>query len=212
MEGSNAPLHPPDDPPPLSHDGLSERLPKAARGSAGEAGGALPRTPPGDIVIAIRTLNPVTWMIWAGSAGCVALLARNPFYLLLIGAAGVAVRWRATGQRPTAGTLRLLVGLMAFPTLLNFVFSRAGFEINADVYFILQRSHGCFGNDAEDHESLENNERQDHHENGGGRKQTVAPKALEAVFYYSKNSRYHFSTSAYLVLADLVIPHNLPVL
>jgi len=84
------------------------------------------RTPPGDIGIAIRTLNPVTWMIWAGSAGCVALLARNPFYLLLIAAAGVAVRWRATGQRPTAGTLRLLLGLMAFPTLLNFVFSRAG--------------------------------------------------------------------------------------
>ena len=65
-------------------------------------------------------------MIWAGSAGCVALLARNPFYLLLIAAAGVAVRWRATGQRPSAGTLRLFVGLMAFPTLLNFVFSRAG--------------------------------------------------------------------------------------
>jgi hypothetical protein len=26
-------------------------------------------------------LNPVTWMVWAASAGCVALLARNPFYL-----------------------------------------------------------------------------------------------------------------------------------
>jgi energy-coupling factor transport system permease protein len=71
-------------------------------------------------------LNPVTWMVWAASAGCVALLARNPFYLLLVAAAGVAVRWRAAGQPPTAGTLRLFLGLMAFPTLLNFVFSRAG--------------------------------------------------------------------------------------
>lgn len=68
----------------------------------------------------------MTWMIWAGSAGCVALLARNPWYLLLIAAVGMAVRWRATGQRPSGGALRLFVGLMAFPTLFNFVFSRAG--------------------------------------------------------------------------------------
>lgn len=65
-------------------------------------------------------------MIWAGSAGCAALLARNPWYLLLIAVVGLAVRWRATGQRPSAGTLRLFVGLMAFPTLFNFIFSRAG--------------------------------------------------------------------------------------
>jgi energy-coupling factor transport system permease protein len=82
--------------------------------------------PSGDTSIVRRTLNPVTWMIWAGSAGCVALLARNPWYLLLIAAAGVAVRWRATGQRPSGGMLCLFVGLMAFPTLFNFVFSRAG--------------------------------------------------------------------------------------
>lgn len=73
-----------------------------------------------------RSLNPVTWMIWAVSAGCMALLTRNPCYLLLIAAAGVTVRWRAIGQRPSAGTLRLFVGLMVFPTLLNFLFSRAG--------------------------------------------------------------------------------------
>jgi len=73
-----------------------------------------------------RSLNPVTWMIWAISAGCVALLTRNPWYLLLIGTAGLVVRWRATGQRPSAGMLRLFVGLMAFPTLFNFLFSRAG--------------------------------------------------------------------------------------
>ena len=80
----------------------------------------------GDTNIVRRSLNPVTWMIWAASAGCVALLTRNPWYLLLIGAAGLAVRWRATGERPSAGMLRLFVGLMVFPTLLNFLFSRAG--------------------------------------------------------------------------------------
>ena len=65
-------------------------------------------------------------MIWAGSAGCVALLTRNPGYLLIIAAAGAAVRWRATGQRPTRGALWLFISLMAFPTLFNFLFSRAG--------------------------------------------------------------------------------------
>lgn len=73
-----------------------------------------------------RSLNPVTWMVWAVSAGCVALLTRNPWYLLLVGAAGLAVRWHATGQHPSAGMLRVFVGLMVFPTLLNFLLSRAG--------------------------------------------------------------------------------------
>jgi energy-coupling factor transport system permease protein len=73
-----------------------------------------------------RSLNPATWMIWAISAGGVALLTRDPWYLLLIGATGLAVRWRATGERPSATTLRLFVGLMVFSTLFNFLFSRAG--------------------------------------------------------------------------------------
>jgi energy-coupling factor transport system permease protein len=82
--------------------------------------------PLGDASIERRSLNPATWMIWAGSAGCVALLTRNPCYLLIVAAAGAAVRWHATGQRPTWGTLRLFAGMMAFPTLFNFLFSRAG--------------------------------------------------------------------------------------
>jgi len=65
-------------------------------------------------------------MVWAGSAGGIALLVRNPWYLLLIAAAAMMIRWRATGQRPSAGMLRLFAGLMVFPTLLNFLFSRAG--------------------------------------------------------------------------------------
>ncbi len=80
-----------------------------------------------------RSLNPVTWMMWAVSAGCVALLTRNPWYLLVIGTAGLAVRWRATGQRPSAGMLRVFVGLMVFPTLLNFLFSRAGETVILEV-------------------------------------------------------------------------------
>jgi energy-coupling factor transport system permease protein len=89
--------------------------------------------PSGDATIARRNLNPMTWMIWAVSAGCVALLTRNPWYLLIIGAAGLAVRWRATGQPPTAGTLRLFAGLMVFPTLFNFLFSRAGDTVILEV-------------------------------------------------------------------------------
>lgn len=65
-------------------------------------------------------------MVWAGSAGAIALLVRNPWYLLLIVGAATAVRWRATGERPTAGTVRTFAVLMVFPTLLNFLFSRAG--------------------------------------------------------------------------------------
>ena len=65
-------------------------------------------------------------MAWAASAAAVVLLVRNPWYLLLIVAAATAVRWRATGERPTPGTVRAFAGLMVFPTLLNFLFSRAG--------------------------------------------------------------------------------------
>lgn len=65
-------------------------------------------------------------MAWAASAAAVVLLVRNPWYLLLIAAAATAVRWRATGERPTPGTARAFAGLMVFPTLLNFLFSRAG--------------------------------------------------------------------------------------
>lgn len=65
-------------------------------------------------------------MIWAACAGCVALLTRNPWYLCIVAAVGVAVRWRATRQPPTWGALRLFLGLLAFPTLFNFLFSRAG--------------------------------------------------------------------------------------
>jgi energy-coupling factor transport system permease protein len=73
-----------------------------------------------------RTHHPVAWMIWAASAGAVVLLVRNPWYLLLIAAAAIAVRWRTTGERPTPATVRVFAGLMIFPTLLNFLFSRAG--------------------------------------------------------------------------------------
>lgn len=78
------------------------------------------------MAIGRRTQHPVAWMTWAGSAGAVALLVRNPWYLLLITGAATLARWRATGERPGAGTVRAFAGLMIFPTLLNFLFSRAG--------------------------------------------------------------------------------------
>lgn len=73
-----------------------------------------------------RTVHPVAWMAWAASAGGVVLLVRNPWYLLLIAAAAGAVRWRASGERPTPGIVRAFAGLMIFPMLFNFLFSRAG--------------------------------------------------------------------------------------
>jgi energy-coupling factor transport system permease protein len=65
-------------------------------------------------------------MLWIASASAVALLTRNPWYLLLLGGVAWAVRWRLTGERPSRRTLALLLSLLAFPALLNLAFSRVG--------------------------------------------------------------------------------------
>lgn len=70
--------------------------------------------------------HPGSWILWAASAACVALLIRNPWDLLLIGVVAIVVRWRATGERPGRGTVRLYATVILFPTLLNFAFSRTG--------------------------------------------------------------------------------------
>ncbi len=70
--------------------------------------------------------HPASWILWAASAACVALLIRNPWDLLLIGAVAIVVRWRATGERPGKGTARLYATVILFPMLLNFAFSRSG--------------------------------------------------------------------------------------
>lgn len=70
--------------------------------------------------------HPASWILWAASAAFVALLIRNPWDLVLIGAVAVGVRWRATGERPGKGTVRLYATVILFPMLLNFAFSRSG--------------------------------------------------------------------------------------
>ena len=52
----------------------------------------------------------MAWMLWAGSTGAIVLLVRNPWYLLVIALGATAVRWRATGERPTAGMVGAFAG------------------------------------------------------------------------------------------------------
>jgi energy-coupling factor transport system permease protein len=70
--------------------------------------------------------HPVAWMLWIACASVAALLTRNPWYLGLIGAGALCVRWRLTRERPGWGTLAFLGSLLIFPALLNLLFSRAG--------------------------------------------------------------------------------------
>lgn len=71
-------------------------------------------------------MHPSSWLVWVFSACTVALLMRNPWYLILLGAIALAIRWRLSGQRPGRSTLLFLASLVTFPTLLNLAFSRAG--------------------------------------------------------------------------------------
>jgi energy-coupling factor transport system permease protein len=65
-------------------------------------------------------------MIWAIAAGGTAMLLRNPWYLALVVAASLLIRWRASGERLHRSVVGLLFGMMAFPAILNLFFSRAG--------------------------------------------------------------------------------------
>lgn len=73
-----------------------------------------------------RRMHPSSWLVWVFSASTVALLVRNPWYLILLGAIAVALRWRWSGQPPGRSSLLFLASLIGFPTLLNLAFSRAG--------------------------------------------------------------------------------------
>ncbi len=70
--------------------------------------------------------HPSAWLAWTASAASAALLIRNPWYLFLLGAVAVAVRWRLTRRPPSRSTLLLLGVLVTTSTLVNVLFSRAG--------------------------------------------------------------------------------------
>jgi energy-coupling factor transporter transmembrane protein EcfT len=66
------------------------------------------------------------WIAWAASAAGIALLSRNPWQLILVAAAAVGARWRSSRRAPGRADAGLFVGLLAFPTVLNFLLSRTG--------------------------------------------------------------------------------------
>lgn len=70
--------------------------------------------------------HPSAWLVWAASAGCVALLTRNPWQLILIGAIGVGLRWAILRKRPGRLELGLFGSLVTLPAILNFLLSRTG--------------------------------------------------------------------------------------
>ncbi len=88
--------------------------PPAGAGSPGQAGQPRWRGHPG------------AWIAWAVAGAGIALLSRNPWQLLIVGAAALAARWRLSGKRPGRSDAVLFAGLLAFPTLLNFALSRTG--------------------------------------------------------------------------------------
>lgn len=77
--------------------------------------------------------HPATWMIWSLSASVVALLTRNPWYLLLLSVIAILVRWSGTGERPGGWFLRIYLSLLVTPALLNLIFSRAGSTVLLEV-------------------------------------------------------------------------------
>jgi energy-coupling factor transporter transmembrane protein EcfT len=70
--------------------------------------------------------HPATWMIWSLSASVVALLTRNPWYLLLLSLVAILVRWGGTGERPGGWFVKIYLSLLISPAILNLVFSRSG--------------------------------------------------------------------------------------
>ena len=73
-----------------------------------------------------RRLNPSAWLLWTGCAACVALLVRNPWYLIELGAVALLVAWRLTGEPPSRNTFYLVGGIVLTSTIINVLFSRAG--------------------------------------------------------------------------------------
>jgi energy-coupling factor transport system permease protein len=65
-------------------------------------------------------------MVWSASGAAVALLVRNPYYLLLLTLMTLAVARRTLGVKSMRVPLFLYASMLVFPTLLNLIFSRTG--------------------------------------------------------------------------------------
>jgi energy-coupling factor transporter transmembrane protein EcfT len=73
-----------------------------------------------------RRGHPGAWIAWATAGAGIALLSRNPWQLLLVLLGAVGARWRLSGHPPGRADAALFGGLLAFPTVLNFLLSRTG--------------------------------------------------------------------------------------
>jgi energy-coupling factor transport system permease protein len=65
-------------------------------------------------------------MIWSGCASVAALLTRNPWYLLFLSAIALAIKWKASQERPGGWALKLYLSFLIIPALMNLIFSRVG--------------------------------------------------------------------------------------
>lgn len=70
--------------------------------------------------------HPGAWIAWAAAGAGIALLSRNPWQLLLVMVTALAARFRLSDRPPGRSDAALYLGLLAFPTLLNFALSRTG--------------------------------------------------------------------------------------
>jgi energy-coupling factor transport system permease protein len=77
----------------------------------------------------MRKVHPVAWMVWSAATAVVALLVRNPFYLILLTLIALAVARRTLKMRSLRTPLLLYASMLIFPTLLNLIFSRTGHTV-----------------------------------------------------------------------------------
>jgi energy-coupling factor transport system permease protein len=74
----------------------------------------------------MRRIHPMAWIVWSATSAVVALLVRNPYYLLLLALATLVVARAALKMKSLRTPLMLFASMLVFPTLLNLIFSRTG--------------------------------------------------------------------------------------
>lgn len=74
----------------------------------------------------MRRIHPMTWIAWSATSAVVALLVRNPYYLLLLTFTTLVVARVALKMKSLRTPLFLFASMLVFPTLLNLIFSRTG--------------------------------------------------------------------------------------
>jgi energy-coupling factor transport system permease protein len=68
----------------------------------------------------------MSWIVWSASSAVVALLVRNPYYLILLTLTTLVVARTGLKLSSLRTPLVLYASMLVFPTLLNLIFSRTG--------------------------------------------------------------------------------------